>query len=75
MNIIIPMAGLGNRFVQSGYSTPKPLIRLGDKTILEYILNMYNKDDDFVFICNNTYNSNDFIYIFRNAGLFRRTYY
>ena len=62
MNIIIPMAGLGNRFVQSGYSTPKPLIRLGDKTILEYIINMYSKDDDFVFICNNTYNSNDFIY-------------
>ena len=62
MNIIIPMAGLGNRFVESGYSTPKPLIRLGDKTILEYILNMYNKDDNFVFICNNIYNSNDFIY-------------
>lgn len=26
MNIVIPMAGLGSRFRQAGYSTPKPLI-------------------------------------------------
>jgi NDP-sugar pyrophosphorylase family protein len=26
MNIVIPMAGLGSRFAQAGYATPKPLI-------------------------------------------------
>lgn len=26
MNIVVPMAGLGSRFVQAGFTTPKPLI-------------------------------------------------
>ena len=29
MNIIIPMAGLGQRFAVSGFSLPKPLIKIG----------------------------------------------
>jgi dTDP-glucose pyrophosphorylase len=27
MNILLPMAGLGSRFVEKGYSTPKPLLK------------------------------------------------
>ncbi|AUH74276.1 sugar phosphate nucleotidyltransferase [Legionella sainthelensi] len=31
MNIVIPMAGLGSRFAQSGFTLPKPLINVGHK--------------------------------------------
>lgn len=55
MKIIIPMAGTGNRFVQQGYADPKPLIRINGKRIIEYILDMFNDDDEFVFICNDVH--------------------
>ena len=35
INVVLPIAGLGKRFVDGGYETPKPLIQIGDKTILE----------------------------------------
>ena len=46
------MAGSGNRFVQCGYTDPKPLIRVNGKRIIEYILDMFHEDDDIIFICN-----------------------
>jgi NDP-sugar pyrophosphorylase family protein len=53
MNIIIPMAGAGQRFVDAGYKDPKPLIKVGGKPIVEYVLNMYDRErDDFIFVCN-----------------------
>lgn len=52
MKIIIPMAGTGNRFVQKGYNLPKPLIKIGDKKIIEYVLDCFSASDDYVFICN-----------------------
>ena len=52
MKIIIPMAGTGNRFVQCGYTAPKPLIKVNGKYIIEYILDMFDHNDEFVFICN-----------------------
>ena len=55
MKIIIPMAGTGNRFVERGYNDPKPLIKVNGKRIIEYILDMFNDADEFVFICNDTH--------------------
>lgn len=55
MKIVIPMAGTGDRFVRAGYSDPKPLIRVNGKRIIEYILDMFNDEDEFVFICNDTH--------------------
>lgn len=52
MKIIVPMAGTGNRFVEKGYTDPKPLIRVNGKRIIEYILDMFDPSDEFVFICN-----------------------
>jgi NDP-sugar pyrophosphorylase family protein len=53
MNIIVPMAGSGERFVMAGYSDPKPLIKVGGKRIIEYVCEMYDVDkDNFYFICN-----------------------
>jgi len=55
MKIIIPMAGTGNRFVEKGYKDPKPLIRVNGKRIIEYILEMFDDTDEFVFICNDNH--------------------
>ncbi len=56
MKIIIPMAGTGDRFVRAGYKNPKPLIEVNGERIIEYILQMFNVDeDDIVFICNETH--------------------
>jgi len=55
MKIIVPMAGTGNRFVEKGYTDPKPLIRVNGKRIIEYILEMFDPNDEIVFICNDTH--------------------
>lgn len=53
MNIIIPMAGNGNRFVQAGYKDPKPIIKVRGKRTIDYVCDMYDRDNDnFFFICN-----------------------
>lgn len=36
MNILIPMAGLGSRFQKYGYTTPKPLIPIIDRPMIDY---------------------------------------
>lgn len=36
MNVVIPMAGRGQRFVDAGYATPKMLIEVHGKTLLEW---------------------------------------
>ena len=55
MKILIPMAGTGNRFVVKGYAEPKPLIEVVGKRIIEYIYEIFDKDDEFIFICNKTH--------------------
>ena len=55
MNIIILCGGKGERFLKNGYDQPKPLIKILDKCMIEYVidnLNIYN--DDNVFIIYNT---------------------
>lgn len=52
MKIVIPMAGLGERFRRAGYTDPKPMIKIDGKPIIDHIVSMFSKDDDFVFICN-----------------------
>jgi NDP-sugar pyrophosphorylase family protein len=55
MKVIIPMAGTGNRFVLKGYKQPKPLIKVNNKRIIEYILELFSEEDEIVFICNDTH--------------------
>lgn len=53
MKIIIPMSGIGKRFIEAGYDYPKPLIIVEGKPIIEHIINLFDKDnDEYVFICN-----------------------
>ena len=55
MKVLIPMAGAGNRFLQAGYTDPKPLIKVNKKRIIEYILEMFDHEDEIIFICNSTH--------------------
>lgn len=38
MQIIIPMGGAGRRFVQAGYSRPKPFIEFHQRTMIEHVV-------------------------------------
>lgn len=53
VQIIIPMSGLGQRFVNAGYETPKPLILVDDKPIIEHVINLFPGEKNIKFICNN----------------------
>ena len=52
MKVIIPMAGLGQRFVDAGYKNPKPFIWVDNDYIISKIVKMFNKEDEIIFICN-----------------------
>ena len=52
MKILIPMAGSGKRFLDAGYTVPKPLIIVEGMPIIEHIVRRFSNDDDFIFGCN-----------------------
>lgn len=52
MHIIIPMSGIGNRFIEAGYKEPKPLIVIDGKPIIEHVCDLFPNEDKFTFICN-----------------------
>lgn len=53
LNIVVPMAGRGSRFVQAGYEMPKPLIDVFGHPMIEYVTkNITPKcDHRFIYIC------------------------
>ena len=46
MNIVIPMAGLGKRFEDAGYTLPKPLIDVAGKPMIMRVVENLNKVDE-----------------------------
>jgi dTDP-glucose pyrophosphorylase len=59
MKIIVPMAGMGDRFVKAGYIDPKPLINVNGKLIIEYIVEMFDiENDEFIFVINEEHANN-----------------
>ena len=58
MDIIILMSGTGSRFINKGYKDIKPLIRVFNKPILEYIIEKFSKEDNFIFVCREEHLSN-----------------
>jgi NDP-sugar pyrophosphorylase family protein len=52
MHIIIPMSGIGNRFIEAGYTIPKPLIEIDGKPMIEHVVNLFPNESKFTFICN-----------------------
>ena len=55
MQIIIPMSGLGNRFLKAGYKVPKPLIKVDGKPMIEHVVSLFPGEEDFLFVCNNSH--------------------
>ena len=54
MNIIIPLGGRGERFSKNGYTIPKPLIPIFEKTMIEYVIDNINfHENDHIFIIYN----------------------
>lgn len=50
MNIVIPMAGAGTRFLEKGYTFPKPLIEIHGKPMIEVVVNNLNIEANYIFI-------------------------
>lgn len=45
INVVIPMAGQGSRFVKAGYTTPKPFIEVDGRSLIEIVLQNMRLDD------------------------------
>lgn len=50
LNVLIPMSGAGSRFVNKGYTFPKPLIRIGEKPMIQLAIENLNVQANFIFI-------------------------
>jgi NDP-sugar pyrophosphorylase family protein len=61
INIVIPLAGEGTRFSSAGYKTPKPLMIVNGKTMIEHAVETLGIDGRYIFITkeykNDLYNS------------------
>ena len=40
--IIIPMSGIGKRFIDEGYEDPKPLISVDGSPIIEHVVKLFD---------------------------------
>ena len=49
--LIVPMSGLGSRFLRAGYSMPKPLLPVHNRPIIEWVLAAFPGAIDPLFIC------------------------
>ncbi len=58
MKLIVPMSGLGSRFISAGYTAPKPLIVVEGKPIIAHVLDMFPEVQDVTFICNEDHLTN-----------------
>jgi NDP-sugar pyrophosphorylase family protein len=52
IQLIIPMSGVGKRFIDAGYADTKPLIVVDGKPIIQHVVEMFNSPNDVIFICN-----------------------
>ena len=50
LNVLIPMAGRGNRFKEKGYTFPKPLIEVFGKPMIQLIVDNLNIKANYIFI-------------------------
>ena len=53
LNIVVPMAGRGSRFASAGYAAPKPLIPVGGKPMIQWVIDNVRPSvpHRFIFIC------------------------
>lgn len=53
LNIVVPMAGRGSRFANAGYTDPKPLIPVGGRPMIQWVIENIrpSRAHRFIFIC------------------------
>lgn len=51
LNVLIPMAGAGSRFVQMGYTFPKPLIDVLGKPMIQVVIDSLNIEANYIYLC------------------------
>ena len=53
LQIVVPMAGRGSRFAQAGFTTPKPLIPVGGRPMIQWVIDNIRpqRAHRFTFIC------------------------
>jgi dTDP-glucose pyrophosphorylase len=53
LQIVVPMAGRGSRFANAGYTTPKPLISVGGRPMIQWVIENIRprRAHQFTFIC------------------------
>jgi dTDP-glucose pyrophosphorylase len=56
MNILIPLAGNGSRFINRGFKTPKPLIEIIDKPMIQHSIESLNLEGNYIFIIRTQHN-------------------
>ena len=52
IQLIIPMSGIGKRFIDAGYTDPKPLIEVDGHPIIKHVVDLFTDVTDVTFICN-----------------------
>lgn len=52
MQLVIPMSGIGKRFLEKGYSLPKPLISISGKPMVQHVVEMFPGIEEVLFIVN-----------------------
>jgi HAD superfamily hydrolase (TIGR01509 family) len=50
LNILLPMAGMGNRFAMAGYTFPKPLIEVNGKPMIQVVVENLNIQAHYIFV-------------------------
>jgi dTDP-glucose pyrophosphorylase len=50
LNVVIPMAGLGSRFKSAGYNSPKPLVNILGKPMIQWVVENLKMDANYIFI-------------------------
>ena len=53
IRIVVPMGGEGKKFIERGYTFPKPLVEIGRKPLIEYVVNNVKplEPHRFIFVC------------------------
>ena len=58
MLLIIPMVGESIRFKKAGFETPKFLLKINNKLVIEHVIDLFPGEKNFLFICNKKHLSN-----------------
>ena len=57
MQIIIPMSGIGKRFINAGYTDPKPIIEVDGKPMIEHVIGMFPGETNISIIYNKNHST------------------